>query len=73
MAYTSSDLTNIETAILALATGTRLVRVTINGKTKEYAQADLKQLEALRNTIKSEVNATALKPRFVLTRTSKGL
>ena len=73
MAYTSSDLTNIETAILALATGTRLVRVVINGKSKEYAQADLKQLEALRNTIKSEVNAAAEKPRFVLTRTSKGL
>ena len=73
MAYSAADLTSIQAAILALATGTRLVRVTINGKTKEYAEADLKQLEALRNTIKSEISATAGNPRFVLTRSSKGL
>ena len=73
MAFSVTDLSNIEAAILALATGTRVVSVTINGKTMEYGAADLNQLESLRRTIASEVNAAAGKARFVLTRSSKGL
>ena len=73
MAFTQTDLENIQSAILSLATGTRKVSVTINGKTIEYGQTDLKQLESLRSSIKTELNAAESKPRFVLTRSRKGL
>lgn len=73
MAYTSLDLTSVSSAIIALASGTRVVSVTISGKSIEYGQADLKSLRALRDEIKAEINQTAGRDSFVLTRSSKGL
>jgi len=73
MAYTSTDLTNIESAILSLAAGEREVRVTIGDKTFEYSNASLDQLKCLRAEIQAEVNAASGSRGFFLTSTSKGL
>jgi len=73
MAYTSTDLTNVQAAVTAFATGSRRVSVTINGKTVEYAKTELGQLMALRDQIQLEVSAAAGRRRFVLISTSKGL
>lgn len=73
MAYSSTDLANIQAAVTALATGIRKVRVTLNGKSIEYATADLDQLTRLRDQAQAEVNATAGRKSFFLTSTSKGL
>lgn len=53
MSYTSIDLTNIESAILALATGTPKVRATIGDKTFEFAETDLGRLRVLKSEIES--------------------
>jgi hypothetical protein len=71
--YTSTDLTNVQAAIVALATGSRKVSMTIGDKTTTYAQAQLPELRALRDEIQTEVAAAAGGRRFVLTQTSKGL
>jgi len=75
MAYTSENLSTIQAAIVALGAGERVVRVTLNGKTVEYGQADLAELERIESKIISSINAAAStqKPRFVLTRSTKGL
>lgn len=74
MAYTSTDLTNVQAAVTALATGTRKVSVMINGKRIEYGQVQLSELTALRDQIQAEVSSAAERRRFVLTSsTSKGL
>jgi len=73
MAYTPDDQKSVEEAILELATGKRVVRLTIAGKTYEYAQADLAALKELRTQIQSEINTASGKPGFYLTTTSKGL
>ncbi len=73
MAYSQTDLTNIESAVMDLATGKRAVRVTIDGKLIEYGQAQLNELKALRADVKSEIDAASGATGFVLTTTSKGL
>lgn len=73
MAYTATDLANIQAAILALAAGTRVVSVSVNNKTITYGQAQIKELQALCDEIKADVAAAANTKRFVLTRTEKGL
>jgi hypothetical protein len=73
MAYTQSDLENVEAAIVALASGQRVVAVTIDGVTVQYGQADLDKLRALRVEIQRESRSSASRPSFYLTRTSKGL
>jgi hypothetical protein len=73
MAYSAADLAAIESAIVQLAKGERVVSVTIDGRTVQYQQADLEKLMALRNQVESETRAAAGRPRFVLTSTSKGL
>ena len=73
MSFTSSDLTSVEAAIVALASGERQVRVTINNKIIEYAQADLAKLRQLRGLIQSEISyaaGTGTRSRYV--QTSKG-
>lgn len=59
MAFTSSDLTSIEAAILALATGARVARAMLGGKSIEYHPADLDKLIKLRAIISADVAATA--------------
>jgi hypothetical protein len=58
LAFTSTDLSNIDAAIVALATGTRIVRVTINGKQIQYAEADISRLQELRSIIQKEIGTT---------------
>jgi CO/xanthine dehydrogenase FAD-binding subunit len=70
MAYTQTDLDNLNQAITALATGKRRTSATIAGNRIDYAPVDLPQLRALRDEV-----AAALSPRrnsFVLVSTSKG-
>ena len=59
MAFSSTDLTSIEAAITALATGERVARVTIGGKMIEYHPADLDKLLRLRGVVSAEVSAAA--------------
>ena len=73
MSFTSTDLTSVEAAIVALASGERQVRVTINNKTIEYSQADLGKLQQLRGLMQAEIShaaGTGTRSRFV--QTSKG-
>ena len=61
MSYTSTDLTNIESAILALATGTRKVRATIGDKTFEFAETDLGELRVLKSEIEASLGNLSLR------------
>ncbi len=51
MAYTTTDLSSIESAIIDLATGARKVRVSIGDKMIEYGQIDIDKLQALKSVI----------------------
>ena len=74
MAYTSTDLANVQAAVTALATGTRKVSVRFSdGKSVQYAEVQLSELRALRDQIQAEVSSAAERRRFVLINTSKGL
>ncbi|MHC1742927.1 MAG: gpW family head-tail joining protein [Syntrophobacteraceae bacterium] len=73
MAYTQSDLDSVKAAIIALATGQRIVTVTIDGMTVQKALADLNDLRALRVEMERSLRASAGRPSFYLTWTSKGL
>ena len=73
MAFTSTDLTNVQTAIMALAMGTRTVSVSIGAKTITFSQAQLGELRALREEIVAEVGNSAGRSQFVLAQTEKGL
>ena len=59
MAFTSTDLTAVEQAMVAIASGERVVEVTIAGKTIKYQAADLNKLQQLRNMIQADVNNSA--------------
>lgn len=59
MAFTSTDLTNLETAIMKLCTGSRVVQCNIDGDLVEYHRADLKQMLALRDQIRAELAEAA--------------
>ena len=59
MAFTSTDLTAIEQAMVAIASGERVVEVTIAGKIIKYQAADLNKLQQLRNLIQADVNNSA--------------
>jgi hypothetical protein len=58
LSFTSTDLSNIDAALVSLATGTRIVRVTINGKQIQYSETDLSKLQELRSIIQKELGAT---------------
>jgi hypothetical protein len=73
MAFTTTDLTNVEAAIRALMSGTRKVRLSMGDKSIEYAQADLKELRELKGEILAEVQTETVRPRFFLASTGKGL
>lgn len=73
MPYTQSDLTNIETALLDLARGNRVVKVVVEGKVCEYDQADINQLRALRAEIAAEIKAASGTTGLIYTTTCKGL
>ena len=73
MAYTQSDLENVQAAIVALATGQRVAVVDIAGMSVQYALADLDKLRALCVEMERSLRSSAGRPSFYLTRTSKGL
>jgi len=54
MAFTSTDLQNIEKALLELATGARVVRLSIGDRLVEYGQAQLNDLKRLREEVRAE-------------------
>lgn len=56
MAWTTTDLTNIETAIATLSTGVAVTQVTFaNGHSIRYRESDLQALLSLRSMIQSEL------------------
>jgi len=71
MAYSSTDLSNVQSAIVALATGTRVVTVSLGDKSVEYSKVDLSKLEELRKNIYSELHSSSV--NCILIKTSKGL
>ncbi len=71
MAYTTEDLDAVDEAILKLVKGERIVRVSMSeGRSVEYAQADLRKLREIRAEIAPLVTG---RPRYLLTTTRKGL
>ncbi len=54
MAFSSTDRANVEAALVALATGTRVVQVSIGGKNIRYSEADIKELQDLLALIKQD-------------------
>lgn len=59
MAYTSTDLTNIEAAIRAIIAGTRTVTLSMGDKSITYTAVDLPNLLKLRDLIKYEVGVAS--------------
>ena len=57
MAFTTTDLSNVETAIIKLASGSRVVQVNVDGDIVEYNKTTIRQLLDLRDQIKAELNA----------------
>lgn len=76
-AYTSADLARVKQAIVDLASGARVTSVTHNGRTVQYAAADIDKLRALERDIAADVAlhdpSRRRRSRTRLTRTSKGL
>ena len=73
MSYTQTDLTSIQTALIDLARGNRIVKVVVEGKVCEFGQADISQLRALRAEISAEIKAASGSTGLIYTTTSKGL
>lgn len=67
MPYTQADIESIKSAILALATGERVARVTIGDKIFELGQAHLKELVELRAKIQSQMQISTGRGRIFLT------
>jgi len=63
MAFTATDLTNVEEAIINLATGQRVGSVRIGEHTIEYANTSLDKLERLRSIIQADLGAGKI-PKF---------
>jgi len=72
MAYTTSDLTSVETAIAAVRDGERAISIVIAGRTIQYQACDLSKLLVLRAQIQAEIAASAGTKRFRYVTTSKG-
>jgi|WetSurSiteA1Bulk_404760.scaffolds.fasta_scaffold32912_3 hypothetical protein len=73
MAFTQTDQESVQAAVIALATGSRVVSATMGDKTIQYGQADVDKLRALLSEIKTELSAAAGRRRYLLTSSSKGL
>jgi hypothetical protein len=72
MAFSSTDLASVESAITALAAGERVTTVTIDGNTTEYAPTSLPALLRLRDRIKTEVADAQSTARYTRIVCSKG-
>lgn len=72
MAYTTEQLTAVRQAIIDLTTGQRVVSITRNGRSVQYAQADLTKLRDLEQTIAGSLRV-GRRSRTRHAVTSKGL
>lgn len=75
MAFTATDVTNLEAAIMKLANGSRVEECNIDGDMVQYTRSDLKSMMDLRDTIKAEIAAaasTATRGRTRVAVTTKG-
>jgi hypothetical protein len=70
--FTTSDRESVKDAIVKLATGDRVVQVTVQGRTTSYQQAGLAELRALLSQIDADL-ATSAPRHFVFTSGGKGL
>lgn len=59
MAFTSTDLSNVEAAIVSLATGARVAQVSIGDKIIRYAESEFEKLCSLRALIQQELGLVA--------------
>jgi len=59
MAFTASDLTNIDAAIVEIAAGKRVVATEVNGQRREFQRVDLDKLIALRAIVQADVAGSA--------------
>jgi len=76
MAYTTEQLAEVRQAIVDLGLGKRVVSITYQGRTVQYAATDLTKLRALERTIAADLasqSATRRPSRTRQTITSKGL
>jgi hypothetical protein len=75
MAYTQTDLDNIEAAIRAIIAGTRTVALSMGDKSIQYTAIDLPTLRAMRDEIKAEVGAAAgtISPRSYARQGGRGI
>lgn len=74
MAYTEADRETVKAAILALATGQRVVTITAaDGRSTTWAQSDMDKLRGLLSEIERDIASVSGRRRYVLTTTSKGL
>lgn len=72
MAFSSTDLASVESAIVSLAKGERVATVTIDGESTEYTQTTLGQLMSLRDRIKVDTDRAASISRYTRLVYSKG-
>jgi hypothetical protein len=77
MAFTESDLTDVEVAIRAVRDGTRKVGVSGEGGSLAYMNTSLPDLLKLRDAMRLEIDATSTtatrRPRVFLMRHRRGL
>ncbi|RUR51518.1 gpW family head-tail joining protein [Vreelandella populi] len=74
MAYTPEQLAEVRQAIVALSTGQRVVSITQNGRTVQFAQANLGDLKALGREMAAVLQAgKRRRSRTRLVVTGKGL
>lgn len=59
MAYTQTDLDNIENAIRTIISGTRTVSLSMGDKMIAYTAVDLPTLQKMRDAIKYEIGIAA--------------
>lgn len=59
MAYTATDLANIEAAIRAIMSGTRTVSLSMGDKSITYTETKLSELLILRGVVAAEVGLIA--------------
>lgn len=56
--YTTTDRDNVKQAIIDLATGSRVVRTEVGGKTREFHPVNLDRLRALLSDIQSDLSGS---------------
>lgn len=59
MAFTQAEIDSLKAAYLELASGTRVVSVTVAGKTIQYHSVDMKSLKDLIDNMQTETDAVA--------------